>query len=136
MNVDTFLDTNILVYASTPNDPRSPLAQSLLRQGGIISVQVLNEFTNVALWKLKRTWPEITAALAIIRVLFPDPRPITIDTHSAAVRIAANEGFSFYDALIVASAQQAGCATLLSEDLQHGRVIRPGLTVRNPFAGG
>ena len=43
-----FLDTNILVYAALSDDPRRPTAERLLAAGGTISVQVLNEFANVA----------------------------------------------------------------------------------------
>jgi predicted nucleic acid-binding protein len=134
MSADTFLDTNILVYALTPGDARSLKAQSLLRDGGTISVQVLNEFTNVAIRKLKRPWSEVTSALVTLRILFPDPLAITVDTHRTAVEIAEQDGLSFYDALIVASALQAGCTSLLSEGMQHGWTIRQSLTIRNPFA--
>lgn len=133
MSADVFLDTNILVYAIVQNDARTVQAAALLRQGGIISVQVLNEFTNVARRKLRRSWPEIADALAALRVLFPEPRPIAPATHEAAVEIAARNGFAFYDALIVASALEAGCSTLLSEDMQDGQVIGERLTIRNPF---
>jgi predicted nucleic acid-binding protein len=71
----------------------------------------------------------------MLRVLFPVPVAITVDTHRTALQIAEREGFSFYDALIVASAREAGCTSLLSEDMQHGRTIRPSLTIRNPFIG-
>jgi predicted nucleic acid-binding protein len=72
-------------------------------------------------------------ALAPISVLYPSPRPITLDTHDAAIVIAAGTGYAFYDALIIASALEAGCATLFSEDLQDGQVINGRLTIRNPF---
>jgi predicted nucleic acid-binding protein len=135
MSADTFLDTNVLLYALTQDDKRSLRAQSLLQEGGTISVQVLNEFTNVALRKLQRPWPEITLALVTLRILFPAPLAITADTHRAAVTIAQDEGFSLYDALIIASALEATCTTLLSEDMQNGRMIRNCLTIRNPFIG-
>ena len=48
MNDKPFLDTNIIVYAFSSNDPRSEKAETLLTAGGIISVQVLNEFVNVS----------------------------------------------------------------------------------------
>jgi predicted nucleic acid-binding protein len=41
--------------------------------------------------------------------------------------------FHIYDALIVASALEAECTTLYSEDLQDGQVIDGPLTIRNPF---
>jgi predicted nucleic acid-binding protein len=105
----------------------------LLCRGGTISVQVLNEFTHVAHRKLRRTWPEITDALDALRVLFPDPKSIGVITHAAAITIAQRDGFAFHDSLIIASALEAGCSTLLSEDMQHGQVIDGRLTIRNPF---
>ena len=54
-----------------------------------------------------------------------------IDSNVALV--AQRFGFSYYDSLIVAAAQEAGCDTVYSEDLQHGQVVGPGLTVVNPF---
>jgi predicted nucleic acid-binding protein len=73
-NADVFLDTDILIYAIAQDDARTAQAQALLQQGGTISVQVLNEFTNVAHRKLKRARPEIAEALSALRVLFPDPQ--------------------------------------------------------------
>jgi predicted nucleic acid-binding protein len=135
MSADIFLDTNILVYGVVQHDARTARAMALLRQGGRISVQVLNEFTNVAHRKLKRSWADITQAVDLLRILLPDPMPIGAPTHAAALAIAEREGFAFYDCLIVASAIEAGCSTLLSEDMQHGRVIDGCLTIRNPFVG-
>jgi predicted nucleic acid-binding protein len=128
-----FFDTNVLVYAALQPDPRSEAARVLLTQGGLISVQVLNEFTAVARGKLRRPWPEVIAALAAIRALCLPPRPVTLATHEAALSLAERYGFRIYDALIIAAALEANCTTLLSEDLQDGQVI-DGLTIRNPFA--
>lgn len=133
MSDTAFLDTNILIYATLQPDPRSEAARGLLAQRGVISVQVLNEFASVAHRKLRRPWTDITQALAAIRVLFPQPRPITVDTHEAAVAIAERSGYQLYDALIIASALEAGCVTLFSEDLQDGQVIEGRLTITNPF---
>ena len=136
MTGQVFLDTNILVYAALQPDPRSDTARGLLAQRGMISVQVLNEFAHVANRKLRRSWPEIVRALGAIRVLCPPPLPITAVTHEAALAIAGRTGYAIYDALIIASALEAGCATLLSEDLQDGQLIDGRLTVRNPFGKG
>jgi predicted nucleic acid-binding protein len=126
-----FFDTNVLVYAFLGVEKRGR-AIDVLAQGGFISAQVLNEFTNVAHRKRQRSWTEIEAALAVIRGRFPDIIPITADTHSSAVGLARDHSFSFYDALIVAAALEAGCETLYSEDLQDGRALA-GLTIINPF---
>ena len=78
-------------------------------------------------------WNEVTEALDAIRVLCPSPVAITIDTHEAALRIRQKYGFEIYDALVAASALEADCATLYSEDLQDGQIIDHQLTIRNPF---
>ena len=62
-------------------------------------------------------------------------RSLTADTHAKALALAREHGLAFYDALIVASAIEAGCDILYSEDMQHGRTIG-GLTIRNPFIEG
>ena len=59
MNAKAFLDTNIIIYAFSSNDPRRDKAEALLHAGGIISVQVLNEFVNVSRRKIHRDWDEI-----------------------------------------------------------------------------
>ena len=74
-----FLDTNVLLYASLQPDPRSEAARALLARRGVISIQVLNEFANVAARKLHRPWPEITAGRSpAIRTLCPPPLPLTL----------------------------------------------------------
>jgi predicted nucleic acid-binding protein len=128
-----FFDTNVLIYAVAQNDPRGPRAEALLAKGGVVGVQVLNEFVSVARRKMRMPWKDVTEALDAIRVLCPSPAPITIATHETALQIAENQGFEIYDALIVSAALEAGCATLYSEDLRHGQVINGKLTVRNPF---
>ena len=133
MNADVFLDSNVLIYALTRDDPRATVAGRLLLEGGAISMQVLNEVANVARRKLKLSWAEVSQALAALRVLCAAPTPLTLATHEAALALADRYQFSFYDALIVASALEAGCTTLLSEDLHDGLVVADRLTVHNPF---
>ena len=133
MAASPFLDTNVLIYSVADNDPRSEIAEALLAAGGVVSVQVLNEFVATARRKLDRSWDEIVEALGAIRTLCPSPMAIAFDTHDSALRIAQTYKFHIYDALIVASALEAGCDTLYSEDLQDGQVIEERLTVRNPF---
>jgi len=133
MSGKTFFDTNILVYVVGQKDERTDTAEALLAGGGIISVQVLNELANVSRKKLRMSWEEIDEALAAVRVLCPSPLPLRIDTHDAGRRIAAKYGYSMFDGLIAASALEAECDTLYSEDLQDGQVIEGRLTIRNPF---
>lgn len=131
-----FLDTHVLVYAALQPDPRSDAARALLRGGGMISVQVLNEFAHVARRKLRRPWPEVRHALAAVRALCRAPLPLTTATHEAALGLAEQTGYAFYDALILAAALEAGCETVLTEDMRDGQVIDGRLTIRNPFRPG
>jgi len=132
--VKAFFDTNILVYTTT-SDRRKQQAAACLSRGGVASVQVLNEFVHVARRKLRTDWPLIELALAHFRASLHDILPITLETHDSAVALARDHGLAFYDALIVASAIEAGCDTLFSEDMQHGRKIG-GLAIVNPFLEG
>ena len=133
MNDKGFFDTNVLAYVVGQEDERTALAEALVAGGGVVSVQVLNELAAVARRKLGLTWEEVGAALAAIRVLCPSPVPLTIETHEAGLRIAAQYQFHIYDALVAAAALEAACTTLYSEDLQDGQVIDGCLTIRNPF---
>jgi predicted nucleic acid-binding protein len=134
MSGSAFFDTNVFVYAVLQDDPRSQKAEELIAEGGRASVQVLNEFADVARRKAKMSWDEIRFAIENIKALCPDPLAITIDTHREAVAIAERYGYRIYDALIVASALEARCTTLYSEDMQDGQVIDKTLTIRNPFS--
>jgi predicted nucleic acid-binding protein len=129
--VKAFFDTNILVYATT-SDARKQQATDCLNRGGIVSVQVLNEFVHVARRKLRHDWPQIEFALRQFRDSLDDVVPVALSTHTSAVSLARDHGLSFYDALILASAIEAGCDILYSEDMQHGRTIG-GLAIVNPF---
>jgi predicted nucleic acid-binding protein len=133
MPVKDFLDTSVLIYAVAKNDPRASKAEALLASGGTLSIQSLNEFVSVARRKLSLSWKEVKEFLDIICILCPEPVPISLDTHRAAVAIAEKYGYSIYYALIASSALGAGCKTLYSEDLQDGQTINGQLTIRNPF---
>lgn len=130
--MSVFLDTNVLIYAFS-NDPRAIVAEKLLSEGGQISVQVLNEFANVARRKLNFDWQQLGEALGIVRGLAGRIHPITVETHIEAMALAERFGVSIYDGLIVASASQAGCRTLYSEDMHDGLKVGTTLTIENPF---
>jgi predicted nucleic acid-binding protein len=123
-----------LIYALAKDDPRSMPAEELLAAGGVISVQILNEFASVARRKMSMSWKEVAEALGAIRVLCPSPLPVTMEMHEAALRVAETYGYGIYDALVIAAALEAGCKTLYSEDLHDGQTIDRQLTIRNPFA--
>ena len=127
-----FFDTNVLLYLASADPAKADRAEELVGDGGTISVQVLNEITNVARRKMGMSWAETRAFLSTIRGLLP-VRPLTIDVHETGVRLAERYGLSIYDAMIAASALHADCDTLLSEDMQHGSVLDGRLRVVNPF---
>lgn len=127
-----FLDSNVVVYAFSDN-PRNAVAENLLGHGCEISVQVLNEFANVARRKLGFSWAEITEAIEAITTLSRAVHPLELATHQDAIRLAERHKFGLYDALIVASALRTGCTVLYSEDQQHGLVVEGQLRIENPF---
>ena len=127
-----FFDTNILIYAFAADDPRGARAEALLAGGGVIGVQVLNEFTNVTRRKLRWKWEQIEAALAVTDELLGPARPLTTAIHARAVALARDHRLSFYDALIIAAALDADCDVLCSEDLRHGQKFGT-LRVEDPF---
>jgi predicted nucleic acid-binding protein len=133
MNDKPFFDTNVILYAFGQDDTRRRLAETLLAAGGMLSVQVLNEFAAVARRKFDRSWAEVRRALDILRVFCPKPVPLTVETHERAVHIAERYGYSIFDSLIIAAALHAGAGTLYSEDMRDGQTI-DGLTIRNPFS--
>jgi predicted nucleic acid-binding protein len=133
MRAKVFFDTNVLIYAVAKDDPRSPRAEELLDAGGVISVQILNEFVSVARRKILMPWSDVTEALDAFEVLCPSPLPITIETHEVALKVARKHGCNIYDALVIAAALKAGCETLYSEDFQDGQTIDGRLTIRDPF---
>ena len=129
--MSAFLDTNILVYAQQTGT-KATISQSLIDQGGTISVQVLNELANVLRKKQGRSWRDIELLFDDIDNTLDPALPLTVKTSRAALALVRDDGFAFYDALIVAAAIEAGCDTLYSEDMQHGRNIGE-LTIVNPF---
>jgi len=127
-----FFDSNVLIYAFKEDDVRSDLAEARFAGGGVVGVQTLNEFTAVAVRKLRMLWRQIHQALADIKRLCPDAVPVSMTVHEAGIKIAERYGYRVYDSLMIAAALEASCVTLYSEDLQDGQVIE-GLTIRNPF---
>lgn len=128
-----FFDTNVLLYAFDSSDPRQPIADTVLAQGGVISVQSLNEFAHVARRKLQWDWETVQAALAAVRRAAIQVVPLTTALHKHGLDIAAAHRLSIYDAMIVAAALTAGCDTLYSEDMHDGLLIDGRLRVVNPF---
>ena len=93
---------------------------------------MLSETANVALKKLALPLPETGKLLAMLEATCR-VEIVTPATMQRALDIAGRYGFSWFDSLIVASALEARCGTLYTEDLQHSQVIEGKLIVTNPF---
>jgi predicted nucleic acid-binding protein len=104
-----------------------------VRAGGYVSIQVLNEFANVARRKLGFSWTEAHAFLARCRALL-GVVPLTAEIHDLGLRLAERYQLSVCDAMIAAAALESGCDRLLSEDLQDGMTIE-GMVIANPLKG-
>ena len=130
---DSFFDTNVLLYLLSKDAAKADRAEALLTSGGVVSVQVLNEFASVASRKLAMTIAEIREILSTIRAACA-VMPLDSETHDLGLDMAERHRFSIYDALIVAAAVRAGCAILYTEDLQQGQIIEK-LQIQNPFVG-
>ena len=131
-DVESFFDTSVLLYLLSEEAEKADRVEELLAQRGVISVQVLNEFTSVATRKLGLSFPEVREVLETVRTIC-STQPLTVEHHDRGVEIAERYRFSFYDSIIVASALISGCKTLYSEDMQHKQVIDKQLTIFNPF---
>ncbi|MFT4256940.1 MAG: PIN domain-containing protein [Pseudoxanthomonas sp.] len=133
MPAEHFFDTNVLLYLVLPEAGKTERATELLDKGGIISVQVLNEFTANARRKLKLDWSAIDAFIAAIRCNCKIV-PLTEEAWEQGRYIAERYQLQVYDAMIVSAALQVGAQTLYSEDLHAGLLIEGRLKVVNPFA--
>ena len=137
MRDNAFIDTNILVYAKLAEDNESnknKAANELLKNTEnefIISVQVLNEFSNVLLRHkiadkiVQRTVEEIIKGCVVV--------PIDLNTVLNVWEIKKKYGFSYWDSMIVSSALESRCTVLYSEDMQNGQIVEKQLKIINPF---
>jgi predicted nucleic acid-binding protein len=128
---EAFFDTNIMLYFATTKDAKADVSERVLRAGGVVSVQVLNEFVNVTRRKHRMAWPDVNTGLKSICAICTVV-PVTLETHELGLSISERYQLSIYDSMIVAAAQLAGCTTLYSEDMQHGLVI-DGLRIVDPY---
>ncbi|WP_167772808.1 PIN domain-containing protein [Ramlibacter humi] len=131
-----FADSNILVYAVDRREPvKRPIAQRLLREPSasrtlVLSTQVLQEFYTTVLRKRMLTQQE--AAAAVLDLSANEIVTITPELVLRAIDLHQQHSMHYWDAVIVLSAAQAGCSTVYSEDMQHGRTIA-GVEIVNPF---
>jgi predicted nucleic acid-binding protein len=132
----TFLDTSVLVYCDDESEPAKQqralevLDEHTRARTGVVSLQVLQEYFVTACRKLgldagtARRKVEIFAMLDVA-----EPKVSDILT---AIDLHRLHGFSYWDALVLRMAKQSGCRVVLSEDMQHGRVV-DGVEIVNPF---
>lgn len=141
MTERVFLDTNVLVYVFDGDErAKQAVAARILEEAGasgrhVLSTQILEEFYVTVTRKLAKPLShadaqKAVAALALLPVVQIDAASVV-----AAVARAGERRLSLWDALVVQSAVEGGCTTLLTEDLQHGQTI-DGVRVENPFREG
>jgi predicted nucleic acid-binding protein len=129
----SFFDTNVLIYLASGDPAKANRAEAVVREGGAISVQVLNEIANVARRKLEMSWQDTRSFLSSMRGLL-SVHPVTTETHELGMALSERYGLSIFDAFIAASALLAECDRLWSEDMQDGLAIDRRLRIVNPFA--
>jgi len=132
-----FFDTNILIYFSTGNTEKGKMARNLLekQKEPMISHQVMNEFAAACIRKNLLPLDQIKTYLKEFNLFF-NVVSMSYSTIEVAFALIEKYSFSFWDALIVASALKNDCNTIYTEDLQHNQKITFGkkhLTVINPF---
>jgi predicted nucleic acid-binding protein len=128
-----FFDTNVLLHQFSEDGAKAKASEDVIRAGGFISVQVLNEFALAACRR------ELGLSWAVVREILGEYRqnftvvPLTLETHERGINLAERYQLNVYDGMIVAAAQLAGCTVLYSEDMHDGLVIDQ-LTIRSPYA--
>lgn len=140
MSVEPFaLDTNILVYSVDHSaGPRHDLAKRIMREASLahcyLPLQAVSEF-YVAVTRKSMMPP--SAAASVAEALIDLFRTITASAGAVrtALATAAAGRASYWDALLLVTAAEAGCTAILTEDLSNGSVLH-GVRVLNPFADG
>ena len=134
----SFVDTNVFVYLFDSDSPaKQDIARELVDRHSekiVLSTQVLGEFFNAVTRKLGNPLVPERAMDALENLHALRVRSIHPQLTLLAARRSLSSRLSYWDALIVESALEAGAAMLLTEDLQHGQSFA-GLRVVNPFRG-
>ncbi len=127
------IDTNVLVYLFDEYFfEKRKIAEKLVFANPIVSAQVVSEFFNVSKRLLKI--PKLDTLIKCNKAL----RNCTIVPTTQIVlnhteKLIARYDLQLFDAIIVASAIDANCTILYSEDMQHGFIVEGTLTIINPF---
>lgn len=132
MNDKVFLDTNILLYLLSDDAHKKDVAKKLFKNNHNISIQVLNEFSNVSLKRFKLTTQDTKN---IIEKISENSNifSYSADTIMNALNLKERYKYQFYDCLILATALENSCTILYSEDMQHKQIIEKNLQIINPF---
>ncbi|AKV65343.1 PIN domain-containing protein [Microcystis panniformis] len=130
-----FIDTNVLICGYSEDEPdKRQRAIDCVRSGEAwISTQVLNETINVLKRKFSLSYSQIRDAVQELSEGFPIVL-VSVNTIEMALNLAERYQYSYFDSLILASALEAGCQILYSEDLQDGQRIENQLMIVNPFS--
>ncbi|TDE17071.1 PIN domain-containing protein [Dyadobacter psychrotolerans] len=128
-----FVDSNIVLYLLDHNDSRKKeIASALIEEVAFISPQVIFECLNVCIKKFKMERPLVAAFLTeLMNASYIQSE--NESTVNQALIIFHKYLMQPFDSKIIASALEAGCNTLYSEDMQHGLIIEKRLTIINPF---
>lgn len=134
MSDKTFLDTNVVVYLYSGDEPeKRAVALTLIEQNNsVVSTQVLSELANTLSRKFGLPFDVVAQAVAEVRDACTVV-PVMPDTILQALFLAQKYRYSYYDSLILAAALSVGCVSLATEDMQNGQVVEGALTIRNPF---
>lgn len=136
MHDKAFLDTNILIYAYSEDEPKKQsIALQLIdsfEDNVIISKQVINELSNILLKKFKLGSDQVENVLLEIDNVLPIV-DFDLTTQIKALKLKDRYQFQYYDALIVATALENNCTVVYSEDMQHEMLIDGNLKIINPF---
>ena len=134
----SFIDSNILIYAEANDESaKQTVALALLRrlkleEHGVLSTQVLQEYCNVGLRKLKLSVDHVRRQLRSHEQF--EVVQVTPAIIQSALDLHQTRSLSFYDAMILQAAITSGCDTLYSEYLNAGEIVN-GVKIINPFVG-
>jgi len=130
-----FLDTNILVYLYSVDeaDKRDASFEFVNSFDCITSIQALNEASNVWFRKHNLSKNEVVKYLDEIEAVCEDIMLVRRKTINLAMEIKDRYGYSFFDCLMLASAIEANCSLILTEDMQDGQIIDGTLKITSPF---
>ena len=127
-----FFDSSTLLYLASNDASSASRTEYLLRLGGVVSVQVLNEIANVAHRKMRMTWQETDDFLQPLREWL-EVVAVTLEIHETGLALAARYQLSVYDGFVAAAALLSECDTLYSEDMHDGLTIERRLTILDPY---